>query len=184
VPLSRQDWVDAAWEAMRTGGLEQVAVNALAKGLGTARSSFYWHFQDRSELVLAALGEWERRLTDDMIAAARLEPDPRERLRRLLATVFAEPTVAGVEVALAAYSDDPVVGPILARITAKRIDFVAQCFADLGFGVASRARALVAYSAFVGWLQVQRTAPEVAVLSPEDGTDLVAVIEGLFVPPA
>lgn len=158
-------------------------MSPLSKQLGAARSSFYWHFRDREELVTAALGEWERRLTDETIAAVLGEADPRERLRKLFALAFADPTAPVVEVALAARTDDPLVGPIVARVTAKRVAFMTRCFEELGFGDEARARAVIAYATFVGWLQLRQTAPEVVALAPDDGASLATVVEQLFVPP-
>ena len=45
------DWITAALEAMRRGGVEAVAVEAIAVKLGVTKGSFYWHFRDRSDLL-------------------------------------------------------------------------------------------------------------------------------------
>jgi AcrR family transcriptional regulator len=181
--LTRQDWVDAAWSALQTGGPNTVAVNPLAQQLGAARSSFYWHFRDRAELLQAALDEWEHRVTDTVIANVLDQSDPRERLRTLLKLAFADPAAAAVDVTLAAHAGDPIVGPVLARVTARRIDFVTGCFEDLGFGAESRPRAVIAYSAFAGWLQLSQTAPAVTTAVRDSDVNLTAIVNELFLPP-
>jgi AcrR family transcriptional regulator len=52
--LTRQDWIDAALEALETGGVPAVAVEPLASRLGVTKGSFYWHFKDRNELLATA----------------------------------------------------------------------------------------------------------------------------------
>src|SRR5689334_11922394 len=58
--LTAEDWADAALDALATGGLEAVAVEALARRLKVTKGSFYWHFGNRDELIKAALEAWER----------------------------------------------------------------------------------------------------------------------------
>ena len=65
-----------------------MAVEPLAKGLGTTKGSFYWHFADRNALLEATLGLWERRDTDQVIAAVDEARDAVTRLRHLLRLTF------------------------------------------------------------------------------------------------
>src|SRR5215203_1169543 len=67
--LTAQDWTQAALEALARGGLAAVAVEPIAKSLGTTKGSFYWHFRDRNALVESALALWEQRDTDRVIEA-------------------------------------------------------------------------------------------------------------------
>jgi len=56
--LGRADWVEAAWELLGKGSLDQVRVDTLAKHLDVTRGSFYWHFKDRGDLIEAILERW------------------------------------------------------------------------------------------------------------------------------
>src|SRR5919198_3781837 len=89
--LTAQDWADAALTAMGEGGLAAVAVEPLAARLGATKGSFYWHFANRDALIEAALAQWEERFTAATIAALAGERDPRERLRKLFASVIGRP---------------------------------------------------------------------------------------------
>lgn len=82
--LTRADWIEAALEALATQGLPAVAVEPLARRLGTTKGSFYWHFSDRSDLIGATLQHWEQRDTDDLISRIEEIEDPRARLASLL----------------------------------------------------------------------------------------------------
>lgn len=56
--VTRDDWVQAALVALKEHGIGRVKVAVLAEGLGVARSSFYWHFEDRDALDSALLDAW------------------------------------------------------------------------------------------------------------------------------
>lgn len=56
--LSRDDWLDAAFEAVVEHGFDGARVLTLAGKLGVTRGSFYWHFKDHSELIEALIDRW------------------------------------------------------------------------------------------------------------------------------
>ena len=56
--LTRDDWLDAAFNAVVEGGFDNVRVLAIADALGVTRGSFYWHFADHAELVSALIERW------------------------------------------------------------------------------------------------------------------------------
>ena len=176
VPLTRQDWIRAGRSALEEGGPAKVAVSPLAQAIGATRGSFYWHFDDRSDLLRAVLADWERRTTDGTIEAVLSEPDPGERLLRLFTLVLADPSAPVLDVTIAAHADDPIVGPILERVTQRRVEFVETCFTDLGFGAEAPARARIAYAAFVGWLQLRHIAPALTSGAENDGRVIAALI--------
>src|SRR3954465_14155209 len=113
--LTAADWAEAALGALGGGGLAAVAVEPLAKELGTTKGSFYWHFADRNALITATLGLWETRSTELVIAGVEQTDDPAPRLGDLLRIAFSatargsEPSAGAVELALQAHADHPVV---------------------------------------------------------------------------
>lgn len=62
-------WLDAAYEALVEGGVDAVKVLPLAGRLGLARTSFYWFFRDREELLGALAERWARTNTGALVAA-------------------------------------------------------------------------------------------------------------------
>jgi AcrR family transcriptional regulator len=154
--LQPEDWVEAALEAMATGGLAAVSVERLAKGLGATKGSFYWHFKDRAALIDAALARWEERDTAGVIAAVASIEDPREQLSALLRRVLGDDARTAIDVTLLADVHDPQVKAALERVAHRRLAFVEGIFHRLGVDNA-KARALMAFSAFVGFTQLRRT---------------------------
>jgi AcrR family transcriptional regulator len=151
--LSADDWTRAALAALAGGGLAAIAVEPLAARLGTTKGSFYWHFAGRDALVAATLERWERTDTEDVISAIGAEPDLTARLRLLMS--HALDGGARVELALQPAAAHPLVAPVLTRVTLRRLDYLTDVFAGLGFPAgAARERSVLAYTAYLGHAQL------------------------------
>lgn len=150
--LSAADWTAAALDALAAGGVAAVAVEPLAARLGTTKGSFYWHFDDRQELIEVTLATWERQATDDIIAELETVADPVERLRRGLVMAMELDEDEHPDVRLLPAVGDPLVAPVAARVQRKRVAFLARCFREMGFLPAeARQRARLANSVYIGW---------------------------------
>ena len=140
--LSAGDWTQAALDALARGGLAAVAVEPLAKQLGTTKGSFYWHFADRNALIAASLARWETRDTELVIAAVEQGEDATARLRRLLELAFravgvgSGPGAGSVELALQANAAHPLVSATLERVTQRRLGYLTTLFTQLGMSPA------------------------------------------------
>ncbi|HEY3686955.1 MAG TPA: TetR/AcrR family transcriptional regulator [Streptosporangiaceae bacterium] len=155
--LSPEDWTRAALRALAVGGVAAVRVDVLARDLGISRGSFYWHFTDRDALLKAALEEWERRFTAQVIEQLDGVADPSERFERLVRGALTDESVPGLQPAIMAHADHPVVRPVLRRVTTQRIAYITAIYQDLGLAKApARRRAVVAYATYLGWLDLRR----------------------------
>ncbi len=61
--VTREDWLHLAGEVLIERGVSQVKVLTLANSLGVSRSSFYWYFRSREDLLDQLLERWEGRNT-------------------------------------------------------------------------------------------------------------------------
>ncbi|SFQ96203.1 DNA-binding transcriptional regulator, AcrR family [Lentzea waywayandensis] len=181
--LSKQDWLTAALGALAQGGVSAVAVVPLAQQLGVTRGSFYWHFTDRTALLRDALQWWEQQGTIAVIDQVASIADPRDKLRELFRIAITEDPVSGLEPALVAHADDPVVAPILRRVTERRVAFLTEAYAELGLpATRARRQALVAYSAYVGWIQLRRATPDALPEIVGDPEALAYLVDNLIGP--
>jgi AcrR family transcriptional regulator len=159
--LTANDWAQAALAAIGERGLAGVAVEPLATRLGATKGSFYWHFTNRDALVVAALELWERTYTDDVFRAVEAAGGPEERLRALFGAVTRSER-APVEVNLHAAADHPLLAPAVRRAVDRRTAWVADRLRELGFAPADATRrALLAYSTWLGHVQLTVRMPEV-----------------------
>ena len=94
--LTRDDWVDAAFETVAESGFDSVRVLTLAASLGVTRGSFYWHFTDHAELIAALVERWRMREVETHQRAQTARPlEPKADLERMLEAALAH---AGAEI--------------------------------------------------------------------------------------
>jgi AcrR family transcriptional regulator len=184
--LAAGDWTEAALRALAHGGLAAVAVEPLAKSLGTTKGSFYWHFADRNALLGAALELWEQRDTDQVLAGIDETQDAEKRLRNLLRLAFMSvrgDTAGGagaIELALQASAAHPLVASTLARVTGRRLAALSRLYSELGLSRArARDQALLAYTAFLGHAQMGRSTPDLLPRGRAFGRHVDQMIEAL-----
>ncbi|MFO1172788.1 MAG: TetR/AcrR family transcriptional regulator [Hyphomicrobiaceae bacterium] len=67
--VTRQDWLDAATAVLIERGVDQVKILQLSARLKVSRSSFYWYFHDRKELLGALVAHWQTTNTTAFVAA-------------------------------------------------------------------------------------------------------------------
>jgi AcrR family transcriptional regulator len=64
---SQEGWLEAAYEALLESGVESVKILPLAKRLNLSRTSFYWFFKDREELLGALIARWREKNTGNLV---------------------------------------------------------------------------------------------------------------------
>jgi AcrR family transcriptional regulator len=140
--LTKDDWLRAAMELLRTRGIGGVRVLPLAKGLGVSRGSFYWHFEDRDDLLRSMLDWWDREMTDTVIQVSNEERrSPRTRLMAVAEDVIRFRRNR-YDTAIRSWAEgDKRVAKTLKRVVRKRLDYVTSLFREAGFSPAeARAR--------------------------------------------
>jgi len=114
----------------------------LAKQLGVSRGSFYWHFEDRDDLLRCMLDWWDREMTDSVIQFA---DEGRASVEKRLMAV-AEDVVRSrrnrYETAIRTWAEaDKRASKTLRRVVHKRLDYITSLFREAGFSPAeARAR--------------------------------------------
>lgn len=155
--LTRDDWLDAAFQAVVEGGFDKVRVLTLAQTLGVTRGSFYWHFTDHADLIAALLSRWvasELALYDSVFDVDSLDPvaDLEQVLDAAMAHAGPEMEKMRFELALRGLGRrDPAVSHMLQEVDQKRLALFEKKFKRLVFGdkEASELAALF-YLAIVG----------------------------------
>ncbi len=70
VKATREDWLDLALSVLAVEGVANVTVLNLSERLDVSRSSFYWYFKNRDELLDALLERWDRLNTRSIVNEA------------------------------------------------------------------------------------------------------------------
>jgi len=152
--LSAEDWESGALELIATQGVAALAVEALARQLGVTKGSFYWHFPTREALLKSALQRWENH-TEALFEEVEAIAEPRERLRELFRRTGREAKSHVIYSALLRALDQPIVQPVMERVSRRRTEFLTRAYRELGMDKRTAAqRARLAYAAYVGFLQL------------------------------
>ena len=138
VQLTPADWIDAATQVLVDKSIDAVRVDVLAKGLKVTRGSFYWHFQDRDDLLRQLLKSWRDAATEQILNRfERSGAAPEALVRELASLPFrgrSAAASASIELAIRAWARrDEMARQVVDEVDAKRLSYVSQCFVALGF---------------------------------------------------
>lgn len=67
IKVTREDWLNVARDILISEGVGQVKVLGIAERLDVSRSSFYWYFKSRKDLLNQLLDDWNKTNTGIMI---------------------------------------------------------------------------------------------------------------------
>lgn len=132
VKVTREDWLNVALDVLVSDGVEQVKVLALGDRLGVSRSSFYWYFSSRQDLLDALLKHWEDTNTAALVDLAGADA---ETVTGAVCNVFravVNPQLFDVAFDFAVRDwarRSGAVRRVLDRSDAKRLDALTQMFA-------------------------------------------------------
>lgn len=140
--VDRTVWLDAARAILIEQGVDAVKVEPLAAMLEISRSSFYWHFKNRQELLDALIEYWTE--VNDRTLRSLVEPDdsnPKEREQlakarlRQLVNLFIDERQFSSEFDMAMREwarKDAAVAKEVARIDRERIAHLQKIFQEMG----------------------------------------------------
>jgi len=64
---SQEGWLETAYGSLLESGVDSVKILPLAKKLNLSRTSFYWFFKDREELLSALVSRWRDKNTGGIV---------------------------------------------------------------------------------------------------------------------
>lgn len=73
--FQRFDWLQQALDVFVSAGIDAVRITRLADDLGVTRGSFYWHFENREDLIDALVGYWKDKNTAAIIRSVEQAAD-------------------------------------------------------------------------------------------------------------
>ncbi|OIQ45874.1 MAG: TetR family transcriptional regulator [Roseobacter sp. MedPE-SW] len=155
VKVTRDDWLNVAMDVLITDGVEQVKVLALAERMNVSRSSFYWYFKSRQDLLDALLTTWEQTNTAAMLDRAEA---PAEAITGAVLNVFhciANPALFNTALDFAVRDwarRSGKVRNLLDRSDARRVEALTQMFIRYDYGaLEAMTRAKVLYYMQLGY---------------------------------
>lgn len=162
---SQEGWLEAAYEALIISGVEAVKIQPLAKKLKLSRTSFYWFFEDREQLLAALIARWRDKNTGNLVRQSEAYA---ESVAEAILNVFdcwLDTALFDSQFEFAIRSWALQSPEILAEVNAAdqaRIDAMAKMFVRFGFkDITADVRARTLYLTQIGYISMQ-TAEDVA----------------------
>lgn len=156
---SSELWLRAAYEALLEGGVDAVKILPLANKLNLSRTSFYWFFRDREELLGALVSRWREKNSGNLIRRTEAYA---ETIAEAMLNVFdcwldSELFDSKFEFAIRSWALQS--SEILAEVQAadqQRLDALTRMFVNFGEDAArADVRARTTYLTQIGYISVQ-----------------------------
>ena len=146
---TREDWLKAALAALYEQGPTGLNIQALARRLSISKTSFYWHFKDKTELVNALIDLWRHDFTEMVTSNEKLlSSPPKQRLARAMELVD-EYDLGNYDSTFRIWAlTEPRAAEAVREANRLRLEFAGKAFAELGFSgesLACRAALWVGY---------------------------------------
>lgn len=178
--LDRSAWVAGATEVLAEEGIAGLRVEVLAKRLKVTKGSFYWHFTDRRDLLMAVLAHWKEGRIRDIIKQTRAQPGRElEQIYHVIDVYSASRSRRGMMIELAVRDwarRDAEAGAIVAEVDDVRLRCARDLFLACGVPMdeaSSRCMLLYAYVFGVSLMIYEKFDRDVARLK-RDIADLIA----------
>ena len=179
-PLDPARWVDTAIDVLASSGISGLRVEVLAKRLKVTKGSFYWHFTDRRDLLLAVLSHWKEGRIRDIIKQTRAQPGHElAQIYHVIDVYSASRSRRGMLIELAVRDwarRDPEASVIVAEVDDVRLRCARDLFLACGVPMdeaSSRCMLLYAYVFGVSLMIYEKFDRDVARLK-RDIADLIA----------
>jgi len=180
IQLDREAWVSAATEVLAEEGIAGLRVEVLAKRLKVTKGSFYWHFQDRRDLLIAILQQWKDGRIRDIIKQTTAEKGKElAQIYHVIDVYSANRSRRGMMIELAVRDwarRDAEAGAIVAEVDDVRLRCARGLFLACGVPIeeaSSRCMLLYAYVFGVSLMIYEKFDTDVARLK-RDIADLIA----------
>jgi AcrR family transcriptional regulator len=170
--FDREQWLAAARKMLIKSGIDQVKIERLSKQVKVTRSSFYWHFQSRADLLHALLDHWQATNTGPMLRAIEAAIEAGPTGIHILGRVWIEEREfnPAYDTAVRDWArKDPKVAATVREVDGKRIAALTRLMQVYGYqGNEALVRARIMYFHQVGYyaLGIHETVEERLKLEP------------------
>ena len=156
---SHEGWLEAAYDALLESGVESVKILPLAKKLNLSRTSFYWFFKDREELLGTLIARWRDTNTGNLVRQSEAYA---ESLAEAMLNVFdcwlnRHLFDSPLEFAVRSWAlQSPEILEEVQRADQTRMDALTRMFMRFGYEeTAADVRARTTYLVQIGYISMQ-----------------------------
>jgi len=151
--VTKDQWLQAALDSLLEHGVNGIAIERLSRTLGTSKSGFYWHFNNKDDLLESILTYWETEFTDTVINSSTQQQENAAKKLQLISDMIMEHQLGKYDMALRTWgNEDKGVRKRINKTDRKRLGYISQIFKELGFRGAepeNRASLFILYHAYL-----------------------------------
>ncbi|MBP0580370.1 TetR/AcrR family transcriptional regulator [Labrys sp. LIt4] len=156
---SAEVWLEAAYELLLESGVSTVKILPLAKKLGLSRTSFYWFFKDREELLGALIARWRDKNTGNLVKQAQAYAESIAEAMLNVNDCWIDKTLFDAQFEFAVRSwalESPEILTEVRTADQIRLDALAQMFTRFGYtAITADVRARTTYLTQIGYISMQ-----------------------------
>ncbi len=156
---SAEVWLEAAYEVLLESGVSTVKILPLAKRLGLSRTSFYWFFKDREELLAALVARWRDKNTGNLVRQTQAYAESIAEAMLNVNDCWIDKKLFDAQFEFAVRSWALESPDILVEVRTAdqiRLDALAQMFMRFGYGaITADVRARTTYLTQIGYISMQ-----------------------------
>ena len=163
IKATKDDWLTIALETLISDGVESVRILVLSQSLDISRSSFYWYFKSRQDLLDQLLEYWRNKNTRFIVERAR-RPSP--SITQGVLNIFecwVDETLfhPGLDFAIRTWArKSPSVHKMIDVADEERVDAIRMMFLRHGYAADDAfARARVLYFMQIGYYSLEIVEP-------------------------
>lgn len=169
---SREDWLQAGFQALVSDGPDSISAEGIARRLGVTKGGFYGVFGALARYHDAMMAVWKDQAVEQVIQSLDEITSPRDRLYALVEVASAPtPDPWGgplAEPAIRAWAlGSPVIAQAVAQVDERRLAWLEDVFKEMG---ATDQAARVFYAGYLG----------AVALYPQAGADMEAHLRQLL----
>ncbi|MDH3859806.1 MAG: TetR/AcrR family transcriptional regulator [Gammaproteobacteria bacterium] len=156
--LQRFDWLQQALEVFVSEGIDAVRITRLADDLGVTRGSFYWHFENREDLIDALVRYWKDKNTAAIVRSVNHAESLAEGIFRFFETcIDAAHFDPRLDLAIREWSRrSPSIRKLVDHEDAARIESLQKFFASFDYSMPDALiRARVLYYSQIGFYALE-----------------------------
>ena len=134
--FSREKWLEMALETLAMTRKSKFSLEALIAAMPVTKGSFYNHFSNRRDFLLALVDYWDRHYTRTVIQSLKSLPEETVPRQRLIELVFAidEMKLNRFELLMRSMTLElPEIVDAVRAVDEERYQTLKSIFADLGF---------------------------------------------------
>lgn len=156
---SAEVWLEAAYELLLESGVSTLKILPLAKKLGLSRTSFYWFFKDREELLGALVTRWRDKNTGNLVRQTEAYAESIAEAMLNVNDCWVDKKLFDAQFEFAVRSWALESPDILAEVKTAdqiRLEALAQMFTRFGYtAITADVRARTTYLTQIGYISMQ-----------------------------